>query len=45
MLAGARETGSATGTGASVQSTGAADINSARIAGAGLAGLLAVFAL
>lgn len=33
------------GSGASPQSTGAADMNSARIAGAGLAGLLAIFAL
>lgn len=43
--AGSRQSGSASGTGASPQSTGAADTNSARIAGAGLAGLLAIFAL
>ncbi|KAL6711956.1 hypothetical protein ACN47E_002999 [Coniothyrium glycines] len=35
----------ASGSGASPQSTGAADMNSARIAGAGIAGLLAIFAL
>jgi len=35
----------ASGSGATAQSTGAADINSARFAGAGLAGLLAIFAL
>ncbi|KAF1840456.1 uncharacterized protein K460DRAFT_360130 [Cucurbitaria berberidis CBS 394.84] len=44
--AGSRATNSASGTGASSpQSTGAADSNSARMAGAGLAGLLAIFAL
>jgi len=44
---GARQTGAAsgTGTGASATPTGAAEINSARIAGAGLAGLLAIFAI
>jgi hypothetical protein len=44
---GARPTGSASGAtaGASATPTGAADINSARIAGAGLAGLLAIFAI
>lgn len=36
---------SGSGSGASPQSTGAADMNSARIVGAGFAGLLAVFAL
>ncbi|KAF2846830.1 hypothetical protein T440DRAFT_540611 [Plenodomus tracheiphilus IPT5] len=36
---------SGSGSGASPQSTGAADMNSARIAGAGLAGLFAIFAL
>ncbi|KAI8939925.1 hypothetical protein NX059_003653 [Plenodomus lindquistii] len=36
---------SSSGSGASPQSTGAADMNSARIAGAGLAGLFAIFAL
>ncbi|KAH7076592.1 hypothetical protein BKA63DRAFT_285870 [Paraphoma chrysanthemicola] len=35
----------ASATGASTQQTGAAEINSARIASAGLAGLLAIFAL
>lgn len=43
--AGSRQSGSASGTGASPQSTGAADTNTARMAGAGLAGLLAIFAL
>lgn len=42
---GSRQSGSASGTGASPQSTGAADTNTARMAGAGLAGLLAIFAL
>jgi len=41
--AGARPTDS--GAAASATPTGAADINSARIAGAGLAGLLAIFAM
>jgi len=41
--AGAHQTGS--GAAASATPTGAADINSARIAGAGLAGLLAIFAV
>ncbi|KAH9879300.1 hypothetical protein J1614_002739 [Plenodomus biglobosus] len=36
---------SGSGSGASPQATGAADMNSARIAGAGLAGLFAIFAL
>jgi len=42
----AQQTGSATGTAAAgATHTGAADINSARLAGAGLAGLLAFFAI
>ena len=43
--AGARPSGSSSGSAANPQSTGAADMNSARLASAGLAGLLAVFAL
>jgi len=41
----ASESGSQTGSAASSDSTGAADKTSARLAGAGLAGLMAIFAL
>jgi hypothetical protein len=41
----ASATGTESGSGAGPASTGAADKSSARLAGAGLAGLLAIFAL
>ncbi|KAF2132538.1 hypothetical protein P153DRAFT_363848 [Dothidotthia symphoricarpi CBS 119687] len=42
---GSATTGSSSGTGSNAQATGAANSNSAHFAGAGLAGLMAVFAL